>query len=98
LGTGVTVNDEELRQYVEGLARVGDRVMRPGVSAMQGQTGTVKKSAHGDYLVVEWDTTFDEPGKMTTSVTHGTRRIMDVLRAYRTMNVLQAYHMNMKDS
>ncbi len=65
-------------QYLRGL-KAGDRVIKTTRSCMYGREGTVVRSRKSDHLCVRWDR--DErdnpPGIMTTSITHGTRRITE---------------------
>jgi hypothetical protein len=54
--------------------RLNDRVIETGESGMHGRLGTVVESQYSD-LAVRWDSLEGENGQMTTSVTHGTRRV-----------------------
>lgn len=66
--------DEEFRAFVMSL-KVGDRVVECGQSMMIGETGTVVEGSREGEKCVRWDTLFvDSPaGRMTTSITGGTR-------------------------
>ena len=57
---------------VNDTLRVGDEVIETEDCAGHGFKGVVVKSTVADCLAVTWDW---PDGKMTTSVTHGTRRI-----------------------
>lgn len=67
--------------YLKSL-KVGERVIETGRSCMRGATGVVYRSKNkGTYraMCVLWDL---PDGKMGTSITHGTRRITDVLKEH----------------
>lgn len=62
---------EQEREYLCGL-QVGERVVETGQSMMTGWQGTVVMGSRG--VCVKWDNLI-ENGRLTTSLTHGTRRI-----------------------
>jgi len=62
---------EREREYLCGLQE-GERVIETGNSMMTGWQGTTVMGSRG--MCVKWDNLIDG-GQMTTSVTHGTRRI-----------------------
>jgi len=67
------------RKYLQSL-KVGDRVVETGRSCMFAATGTVFMSeTPGHGMCVRWDVLPGDKGQMSTSVTHGTQRIRDVL-------------------
>lgn len=66
---------EENTAYLRGL-KPGEHVIECGECCMKGRRGVVYMSESGGGLCVMWDMS---EGKMGTSVTHGTRRISDVL-------------------
>lgn len=66
-------------KYLQSL-KVGDRVVETGRSCMFAATGTVFLSetpGHGNCVL--WDVLPGDQGQMSTSITHGTKRIRDVL-------------------
>jgi len=65
---------EEEREYLNSLSE-GDRVAEQGNSMMTGWEGTVYRGERG--LCVKWDNVIDG-GQLSTSVTHGTRRLRDL--------------------
>jgi hypothetical protein len=80
---GGGMNNDELRAYIESL-KVGEKVIETGASCMTGAVGTVYVSdddlTRGTKCVM-WEWPKDIAG-MGTSVTHGTRRIKEVLAVF----------------
>lgn len=66
-------------KYLQSL-KVDDRVVETGRSCMFAATGTVFLSetpGHGNCVL--WDVLPGDKGQMSTAITHGTKRIRDVL-------------------
>lgn len=67
-------------RYLKSL-KEGDRVVETGMSGMWGAIGVVYKSKNKGQTYGSMCVMWDLPeGKMGTSITHGTRRVKDVLR------------------
>lgn len=62
------------RAYLTSL-QVGERVIETASSCMCGVMGTVVNNGNS----VKWDSQPGDTGHMTTSITHGTRRVVDYL-------------------
>lgn len=77
------LNEQEMRDYIFSL-KVGERVIETGQSCMFGAVGTVyisdNEGTRGTKCVM-WEWPKNAAG-MGTSVTHGTRRIKEVLYGF----------------
>tara|TARA_R110002111_G_scaffold103665_2_gene160611 strand:- start:534 stop:950 length:417 start_codon:yes stop_codon:yes gene_type:complete len=69
------MNREQELEYLNSL-QDGERVFETADSALKGWTGTVYHNIDG-LPCVKWDRRDSEDGQLSTSVTHGTRRVFD---------------------
>ena len=75
-GPPLDATDDVLIPYLNGL-QYGERVVECGQSALRGRRGTVYLSERDRGVCVRWDRYLGEPVQMGTSVTGGTRRLVE---------------------
>jgi len=69
------MSDEQVRKYLKSL-KEGERVIETGQSGMTGRKGTVYLKKDDGSPCVMWDLLPGDEGRMGTSATWGTRRIL----------------------